>query len=179
VNTDEFLHELALRHTRLELCARTWFQPDGGWPVVEGPPDFVAVVHGGALAYLSPEVSFALGLDPAVLAALQDDARAAVRTGIQGEGGVDTAVGRHVSELRLALDEVDGRAGALKLVFNHPHSEDAFACAPLRRVLEGLREVLARDGRASLAAWDRVLLRLKGRATMPFTRGPVLESELP
>lgn len=157
----ELLRELALGHTRVELRCHTWWSPDAGRPIIESPPDFLAVVFGGVLSYLCPSAAFVQELDDATLEALFADARAAVDRGIEGRGGVDTAVGRPWTDLRLLVEAIDGSSRSLRFSFNHYHSKRAYRCDPLWRLLTVVKSRVALDPRAERGAFDVVLERLR------------------
>lgn len=167
--------EMALGHTRLELRCLTFWAPDHGWPVVQRPADFLVVVFGGVLSYLAPGAARVIELERDALIALQADARAAVEAGMAGRGGVDTAVGRPYTDLRLDIDAIDHGSGTLRFTFNHYHSVGAYTCDALHRLLTRLEAELARDASFDRAPWELVRSRLRPPRDPLWEAGLVVE----
>ena len=101
----ETFTRLVRSSTRLDFTCETLFCPDVGTPVAERPLDLVLRVAGGACTYYSPSGRAFVPVDVTLHERLLTLAEGALAEGDR-HPFPDTAIGRHVTTLRLRVDDL-------------------------------------------------------------------------
>ncbi len=163
---------LVLASARIDLVCETLYCPDAGPARAERPLDFVLRVAGGACTYYSPTARAFVPVDDALHARLLALAEASIAAGNR-HPFPDTAVGRHITTLRLRVDDQISTPREVSCGLNHLSYAGEIDAASWVDLLRGFADLASPHDDDDLARWCFVM-----RACAPQLLTPVLATTL-